>query len=445
MKSPRFSIRIDRNNQISGNLDKSQPNSHYKLYQTLLATAVIAGSQLLAMMSATANPVPNPSEPVPNVPTRIILNGDFQQPTVSGYGIGVNKGYTNSGLPIIWQTTERGGQGHYSYVDQLEVWAQIEGGVSPKTNPDGNQFVELNSDTNASIYQDICVLAGETVTWSLKHAVRQDPGNIGTEDYVNTMRVSITDPTIWQDSKTPPSVKLYESPNLTTKSSEGWLTKTGTWTNPTTNGVPKLRFAFEAKQGSKLWGVEDKSVGNFIDDVRLNLSPVIDFLPTNGGNVNLTTTTEGNTTKYYYLSLRINGIMNNAGSVKIDLTGLTRSRQFRLGDVLKGSTTATGLSATKNGNHITLNIPAGTYDANVPANYIHIPIDFSNTTKQPNDNLTFTLSNSTGGGTTTSTNLAIGATSCGNTPRSVVNTQLTDDDYQNYQKRVQLPIHIAVK
>jgi hypothetical protein len=444
MKSPRFSIRkLDRLTQISDNLGESKPNSHYKLYQTLLATAVVAGSHLLAMMPAIANPVPTPTTPTPTVPTRIILNGGFEQPKVSGYGVGVNKGYTNSGLPIIWQTTEKGDRYHSSYVDKLEVWATREAGVSPLTNATGNQFVELNSDTNASIYQDICVLGGETVTWSLKHAVRRDPSNTGRSDYVNKMRVSITDPAVWLDSKTPPATKLYESPDLTTIASEGWLTKTGSWTNPTSNNVPTLRFAFEAKQGSPLNGVEDKSVGNFIDDVSLNLSPLIDFLPTNGGNVNLATTPEGNTTNYYYLSLRINGKMNTDGSVKINLTGLSTSRKFRLGAVLKGSSTATGLSATKSGNEITLSIPAGTYDSNVAANYIHIPIDFSDKFKQRDDNLTFTLSNPTGGGTTGSADLAIGSTNCAAMPRSTVNTKLTDDD--NYQKRVQLPIHIAAK
>jgi hypothetical protein len=427
MKFPRFS---------ATNLDQSQHRPN-KLSLALIATTLIASSQLLAMISASANPVPTPTEPNPVIPTRTILNGTFQQPTVSGYGIGVQKGYNNTGLPIIWQTTEKGDQYHNTYVDQLEVWAQIEGGVSPKENADGNQFVELNSDTNASIYQDICVLGGETVSWSLKHAVRQDPGNIGSQDYVNKMRVSVTNPATWLDSKTPPSVKLYESPDLTTKSSEGWLTKTGTWTNPTTNNVPALRFAFEAIQGSPLWGTEDKSVGNFIDDVSLSFSPLIDFLPTGNtaniaDNVNLAVMKEGNPNTgnppYYYLSLRINGKLNSSSSVKINLTGLNARRQFTLGSLLKGNAAApAGLSATKSGNEITLNIPAGSYDANVVSNYIHIPIDFSDRIKVIDDNLTFTLSNPTGGGS--GSTLAIGSTSCGIAPRTTVNIQLKDDDY----------------
>jgi hypothetical protein len=441
MKSPRFSVRkLDRINQSSDNLGTSQPNSHYKLYRTLLATAIVAGSQLLAIMSATANLPPTPTTPSPIVPTRTILNGDFQQPKVSGIGVGVKEGYTNSGLPIIWQTTEKGDTTHQSYVDKLEVWAGFESATtadkakSPKTNPTGNQFVELNADTNGSIYQDICVFGGETVNWSLNHAVRRDPKKI--VDSVNIMRVSITDPNVWQNSKTPPLDKLYESPALTTKYSDGWLAKTESWTNPITTVSPKLRFAFEAKQGSTVNGVENKSYGNFIDDVQLSLAPVIDFLPTSGGNVNLTSTIEGNTTNYYYLSLRINGKMNTDGTVNVTLTGLNSRRQFKLGNVLKGSATSTGLTASKSGNAITLSIPAGNYDANLASDYIHIPIDFSDRKKQPNDNeLTFTLSNPTGGGGATTggftvADLAIRSTSCGATPRTTVKTKLNDDDFQ---------------
>lgn len=420
MKSPRFS---DTNPGQS----QHRPN---KLSLVLIATTFIAASQLLAALSASANPVPTPTAPNPAIPTRTILNGGFQQPTVSGYGVGVLKGYNNSGLPVIWQTTEKGDASHNSYVDQLEIWAQQEG-PSPLTNAAGNQFAELNSDTNASVYQDICVLAGETVSWSLKHAVRRDPGNTSRTDYVNKMRVSITNPAIWLDSKTPPATKLYESPDLTTIASEGWLTKTGTWTNPTTNNIPALRFAFEAIQGSPLGGVEDKSVGNFIDDVTLSFSPLIDFLPT-AENVNLAITTEGNPSAtnrpYYYLSLRINGELKSSSSVKINLTGLNQYRQFTLGSVLKGTAAApAGLTVTKSDNQITLNIPAGIYDANVVSNYIHIPIDFSDRIRKPNDNLVFTLSNPTGGGS--GSPLAIGSTSCGSAPRTTVNTQLKEDDY----------------
>ena len=128
------------------------------------------------------------------------------------------------------------------------------------------------------------------------------------------------------------------------------------------------------------------------------------------------------------MSLRLNGALSGSSSVKINLTGLNARRRFTIGNISKGSTAApTGLSASRSGNEITLNIPAGTYDANDVSNYIHIPIEFSDRIKTRNDNLTFTLSNPTGGGT--GSTLAIGSTNCGSAPRSTVNVLLTDDDF----------------
>jgi hypothetical protein len=442
MKSPRSFL---------SNLDRSKKHPN-KLARALFATTFIASSHLLTVVSANANPVPTPAQPSPIVPTRTILNGSFEQPVVSGPWVGVNESYNNPtpGLPIIWRTTELSDAAHgWAYKNQLEVWrggeTQSNGASPTAATPAGDQFVELNGSTNASIYQDVCVLSGETVTWSLRHAVRRDPAVKNTTDYQNKMQVSITDPTIWANSTTPPITKLYVSNVLTTLSSQGWTQKSGTWTNPTSNNVQKLRFAFEAIQGSPLRGVEDKSVGNFIDDVKLDLSPVIDFLPTDGGNVNLASTIEGNPTTgtppYYYLSLRINGIMKTAGSVKVNLTGLNAGRRYTLGSVLKGNAAATGLSATKVDNQITLTIPAGTYDANLTSNYIHIPIDFSDTTKQADDNLAFLLFGPTGGGVAgVSANLAVGSTNCASAARDTVNVLLRDDDYI---ERVQLPISVA--
>jgi len=440
MKSFRsYLTKLDRSKQSPDNLNRYQPTPPQKRYRALLATSFIASSQLLAMMSANANPVPTPSQPSPIVPTRVILNGSFEQPAqgADGAGYGINESYNNPGNPVIWRTTEPGNAGG-TYKDQLEIWRGIRtgnGGQSTSSGA-GAQYAEINASTNASIYQDICVLQTDTVKWDLLHAARKKT----TADPTNIMQVSITDPTIWLNSKTPPAVKLYNSGNLTTTYSQGWKAQTGNWTSTTT--APKaLRFAFQAIQGSD----NDISYGNFIDNVKLNLSPLIDFLPTNGGNVNLATTTEGNPTTanppYYYLSLRINGITTTASIVKINLTGLNAARQFSLGAVLKGNAAVTGLSATKIGNEITLTIPAGTYDANVVSNYIHIPIDFSDTVKKPNDRLLFTLTTVSGGGTGSVADLAVGPTDCASASRVQVETLLIDDDYR---EKVQLPLPLTV-
>jgi hypothetical protein len=432
-----------------------------QLVRALLATTFIAGSQFLSAISATANPAPTPLTPSPLLPTRILLNGSFEAPAKSadGAGYGINEAYNNT-PPIIWRTTEPGNASG-TYKDQLEVWRGIRtvnggyDGMAPAYPGDSanKQYAEINASTNASIYQDLCIMPSENVGWSLSHATRKKT----TANPTNIMQVSITDPDGWANSKTPPvaqsnayysSLGDYSSsgiypgtkaastasitsakPFVATTYNDGWKAYSGSWTS--TNTSPKLlRFAFGAIQGSD----NDISYGNFIDNVQLSLPALIDFLPPDPGtNVNVATTTEGNPNStnppYYYLSVRINGA-TAAGKVTIALNGLNQSRSFRLGTVKKGTATVTGLSATVDDNSIKLNIPAGTYNPNLPSDYIHIPIDFSDTRSGPNDNLLFTLQSVDSG------SLTIKSTQCA-TDRITVETRLIDDDYQ---KRVELPV-----
>jgi hypothetical protein len=424
MKSPRFS---------DTNLDRSK-KCHNKLSRALFATTFITGSHLLSVISASANPVPTPAQPSPVVSTRTILNPSFESPVLSnGAGYVVPESY-NYTTPVIWRTTEK----VTPYTDALEVWRGVNTGQGgqPNLSGAGSQHAELNGSSNASLYQDICVIPNETVGWSLIHSARKN----GTKNLnpINIMQVSVTDPALWSNSKTPPAAKLYNSGDLSTSYNDGWKLKSGTWTSTNVITQP-LRFAFQAIQGSN----GNITYGNFIDDVKLDFKPLIDFLPTDGGNVNLASTSEGNPNSIntYYLSLRINGILKTDGAVKINLTGLNTGRNYRIGSVLKGNATVSGLSATKVDNQITLNIPAGTYDANVTSNYIHIPIDFSDVVKQPNDNLTFLLFGATGGGVSNANDLTIGSTNCSSAARDTVQTLLSDDDA--YTERVQLPINMA--
>lgn len=420
----------------------------YKLANlALIGTFFILTSCLVSAEQVNSNPIPNPQRPSPIVSTRSILNGSFELPVVTNYnaeknnsvtgspveniaGGNIPEGYNSPTFPIIWQNTDKGlgaAPGNYNYKDAIEVWRGVAtgNGGPTATSGKGKQYAEINGSDNASLYQDVCVIPGDTVKWSLLHSARM-PG------WTNIMQVSITNPTAWSNSKTPPATKLYNSGDVSTAYSEGWKAKQGTWVS--TVGEPRsLRFAFQATQGS--YG--SPSLGNFIDDVKLNLSPVLDFLPTGtAGNVNLASTKEGNPgaePPYYYLSLRINGEMSTSGSVKINLRGLNSGRDFRLGTPLRGNTALAGLTATKNQNQITLNIPTGIYDPNVPLHYIHIPIDFSDTVKMRNDKLVFTLADPTGGGITeddfTLNDLSLGSSNCATQPRIEVPVLLRDDDY----------------
>ncbi|MEH1873797.1 hypothetical protein [Nostoc sp.] len=407
-------------------IDKTagSPLKRHQIQRSLKICKLILGGLPIILMSIPrpllANPVPTPQQPSPLLGTRMVINSGFEQPSVpNGAGGHGGEGYANTTSPIVWQTTDTSS----SYNNSLEIWRGTntsQGG--PIAGPhSGNQHAEINGGENASIYQDICIFPNENIPWSLWHAAR-------SAGQTNIMQVTITDPSLWT-GKTPPTTQLYNSGNLTTTYAQGWQSKTGSWSSTITS-IKTLRFALAAIQGSN----GDVTLGNFVDDINLQLSPIIDFAPTDTtNNVNLATTTEGNGGNKYYLTVRINGVMQSAGTATISLSGLNATRNFTVGTPLQGSSTLTGLTASKSGNNITLNIPAGTYDPNQPSQYLHIPIDFGDTVFEPSDNLTFTISNPTGGGSSSLSipPLSIAATSCIGSARTTVNTQLIDDDTLN--------------
>jgi uncharacterized repeat protein (TIGR01451 family) len=394
-------------------------NSRYLMIIRSISVATTLHLFLFIGLTKRALALPTPTTPSPLIPSRIIANPGFEQPVVSGIGVAIPEGYGTT-PPTVWQTTEDTSP----YINSLEYWNGTGNGQSPSNH--SGQHIELNAASNSAIYQDICVLQNETVDWSLLHAVRK----ASVANDINIMRVTVSDPTLWT-GKTPPSTLLYSSPDLATSFNNGWQQKTGSYTH--SQASARLRFAFNAIQGSIVGTTRNISYGNFLDDVTLSLPPVIDFLPTDVTNkVNLSTTAEGDGGSPYYLSLRLNGRLKSAATVTITLTGLTAPRNFTVGTPLQGAAMASGLSASKSGSSITLTLPVGDYDPNNIAKYIHIPIDFGDLVYQPNDNVGFSLTSATGGG---SGIIAIGSSAC-ETARTSVPIAVQEDDIRQIKGRV---------
>jgi uncharacterized repeat protein (TIGR01451 family) len=394
-------------------------NSRYLMIIRSISVATTLHLFLFIGLTKRALALPTPTTPSPLIPSRIIANPGFEQPVVSGIGVAIPEGYGTT-PPTVWQTTEDTSP----YINSLEYWNGTGNGQSPSNH--SGQHIELNAASNSAIYQDICVLQNETVDWSLLHAVRK----ASVANDINIMRVTVSDPTLWT-GKTPPSTLLYSSPDLATSFNNGWQQKTGSYTH--SQASARLRFAFNAIQGSIVGTTRNISYGNFLDDVTLSLPPVIDFLPTDVTNkVNLSTTAEGDGGSPYYLSLRLNGRLKSAATVTITLTGLTAPRNFTVGTPLQGAAMASGLSASKSGSSITLTLPVGDYDPNNITKYIHIPIDFGDLVYQPNDNVGFSLTSATGGGSGT---IAIGSSAC-ETARTSVPIAVQEDDIRQIKGRI---------
>ena len=270
-------------------------------------------------------------------PQRNFINGGFENgPT---FTTGIDN--IHEGDIIGWSTTEAIAmygsiepQSNPAMGSFLEIWRSGFLGVPAN---EGNYFTELNAFTNGSLSQTpICVLAGETFTWSFAHRGRE-----GTD--VMALRINDVDVASFADSNAAGGTHTGTvlSPATTTITSTvpeagGWTQYTGTWTN-TTGAAQSVIFAFRAISSAR----NSISVGNFLDDVRIiPLSPLVTF----------TAPTVTGTELSDLPKLLVVGTVPPAGAtVQINITGGTATR-----GVDYTTTPATG--------NITITIPAGQYD-----------------------------------------------------------------------------------
>ncbi len=104
--------------------------------------------------------------------------------------------------------------------DNVELWNSGFLGVPYQS---GNQFIELNADKETPVFFEICMFAGETLTWSLWHRGRNG---------IDQMFLNVTDAN---------GVSLL-SQSISTDNT-AWVNYTGMITNSGPNG--SVRFTFK--------------------------------------------------------------------------------------------------------------------------------------------------------------------------------------------------------
>lgn len=206
---------------------------------------------------------------------RSFVNLDFSNPNINanynGFGQ-AGTGATNVALPETlvpgWRTTHRVmTAGTYWQAGRLiEIWRgqgapsdKMTGELSTSTN----QYAELNAEEESVLYQNICLIKGETFSYSFAHATRSSTSekakfSIGTvTDTATTKRNWVAHQNI---------VSATNSPTNKT-----WKTYSDTVTVnsiPANSGVYSL--GFEA--------VSTGTVGNFLDKIAITgLKPVVEF------------------------------------------------------------------------------------------------------------------------------------------------------------------------
>lgn len=147
-----------------------------------------------------------------------------------------------------WQTTATD--------HKIEVWRSGFYGVPAA---EGDNFVELNANQTAALYQELCISAGSKVQWSVKHRGRNG--------------IDVAQVKIGADLTTATIVETMSDGNTS------WSTYTGIYNVPL--GQNTTYFIFEAVSTAS----GSNSVGNFLDDVVITVLEEPSCADTNGDGV----------------------------------------------------------------------------------------------------------------------------------------------------------------
>lgn len=193
----------------------------------------------------------------------------------------------HSGLIDGWQTSHPGGvtEGNCSEPDDagaggglIEIWTR--GGPAGFNVPmvEGDQFAELNAKQASRIYQDVCLLPGDKVTWSFLHRGRyggQDVAEFNVNSTANTVVTARTNnagttayngATDCLASDGAVTASTCDAPVL----DDTWRRYSGSFTWNGGAGAQNVGFEAMASAGAI-------SEGNFIDDINFEVRPLVEF------------------------------------------------------------------------------------------------------------------------------------------------------------------------
>ena len=231
----------------------------------------------------------------------------------------------------------------------LELWR------TPRNNssggsvaaPQGLQIAELNAAAASRIYQNICLINGETVRWRFSHRGRGSAtvrdvaemkiGASGTVVRVGTTNSGAFDPIV---------VNQGTAAGTSVTGNASWVRYSGTFTYAGASGLTNMGFEAISAQGGA-------SNGNLLDDIQIELAPFVEFVQPGSSSPEAT---GGNLP-----TLRVNGTVTAAFTINVQVSGGTAT--------LGTDYTTPGNSAT-----MSINVPAGVYDGIGAASLFPLPV-----------------------------------------------------------------------
>ncbi|MBU5348719.1 isopeptide-forming domain-containing fimbrial protein, partial [Paenibacillus lautus] len=205
-----------------------------------------------AALTATSGITPLATCPEPAA----LINGSFEEPayTPGDPKTPTGPGYTypqDENVPG-WQTTDSTGRFDIFVKSLMDQIAPGSPGGTKHEVIHGQQFAEINSYENATLYQDVETTPGQTIYWRLAHK-----GRFG----IDTMSVNIGSSNI--APKDVPSVRTMSTDK------DAWKYYSGSYIVPA--GQTVTRFGFEAISSAN----GNITGGNFIDDIFLGTEPCV--------------------------------------------------------------------------------------------------------------------------------------------------------------------------
>ena len=173
----------------------------------------------------------------------LLVNGSFEQPEIGNEPPNHVKSWAN-GTIVTYKDDDVNGWDTTASDEEIEFWSADAG-----TPYEGNQFIELNANEVAAVYQDIPTTPGKKFHWFVAHRGRSG---------VDTARVLIGSP----NGELTEIIQMVDD-------NDKWGTYQGSYLVP--DGQTITRFQFEAVSTA----TGSKTVGNFLDGFKVG--PTVEY------------------------------------------------------------------------------------------------------------------------------------------------------------------------
>lgn len=234
---------------------------------------------------------------------RSFTNLSFEQfttgvpkPDESGWSVSSPWAIYNQDKVIGWRSTARKetNTGVALTYRGIEIWNEKLSGSDESKASQGDYYAELNAHVASRLYQNICILKDDTFTWSLDHK----PRDKSTESMKFVLSDMIEDKGEAGDIK--PNNSIQVGTEIISPTVGAWKTHNSLLQVKADDflggqAAAVKAFGFEAITGG--------NVGNFIDNIKVNLKPAVEFSAQSGE------TFENNSSKYQSINFKIIGLV----------------------------------------------------------------------------------------------------------------------------------------